>query len=98
MWVDSQTQETTWSLIRRMTGNDANQPDPLVMAAWLCPKLEEVVLLGYKYFEEDLVGVARLCDNKLRRLEVADQDLIYSHEVYRGLTDSKEVSYFFISN
>lgn len=43
MWVDSQSQETTWSIIRRMGDN---HPDPLVMAAWLCPKLEEIVLLG----------------------------------------------------
>ncbi|GLV43555.1 uncharacterized protein CBL_04097 [Carabus blaptoides fortunei] len=90
MWVDSQSQETSWSLIKIMGENDANHPDPLVMAAWLCPKLEEIVLLGYKYFEEDLVGIARLCENKLRRLEVADEEVIYSHEVYRGLTDSKE--------
>lgn len=49
MWVDSQchnSQNTTWDLVRRLGGPDANQPDPIVMAAWLCAKLEEVVLLG----------------------------------------------------
>lgn len=48
--------------------------------------------LGYKIFEEDLVGVARLCENKLKRLEVADEDLIYSKDIYRGLSDAKVVS------
>lgn len=36
-----------------------------------------------------MIGVARLCENKLKRLEVADEDVIYSHEIYRGLSDSK---------
>lgn len=93
VWVDSQcdnSQSTSWHLVRRLGDPDANQPDPLVMAAWLCPNLEEIVLLGYKYFEEDLVAIARLRNDTLRNLEVANEDVIFSNEVYRGLTDSKD--------
>lgn len=45
VWIDSQyrdSQSTTDSLIKLQE----TEPDPLVMAAWACRGLEEVVLLG----------------------------------------------------
>ncbi|XP_025831431.1 F-box only protein 33 isoform X2 [Agrilus planipennis] len=78
MWVDSRSPdlEGTWDLVNRFRDAEINEPDPLVMAAWLCTKLEEVVLLGYKYYEEDLVAIARLRGNTLKNLEVASEDII----------------------
>lgn len=35
---------------------------------------------GYKYYEEDLIAIARLRGSKLRRLDVAEQDLIEGQE------------------
>lgn len=49
VWVDSRgiDEKSTlqWSLTHQEEAVD-NEPDPLVMVAWLCPNLEEVVLLG----------------------------------------------------
>lgn len=52
--------------------------------------------IGYKYFEEDLVAIARLRNDTLRVLEVANEDVIFSNEVYRGLTDSKDVCMIYL--
>ncbi|KAF5271299.1 hypothetical protein FQR65_LT05314 [Abscondita terminalis] len=95
VWVDSRSQDSqsaSWNLIRRLGGPDANQPDPLVMAAWLCAKLEEIVLLGYKYFEEDLIAIARLRSDTLKILEVAADDVIDVNDVYCDASSIQEIS------
>ncbi|XP_071448888.1 F-box only protein 33-like [Hetaerina americana] len=52
------------------------QPDPLVMAAWRCTHLEELVLLGYRCYDADLVAIARLRGPKLKRLDVTEEDIV----------------------
>ncbi|KAB0803545.1 hypothetical protein PPYR_00515 [Photinus pyralis] len=81
VWVDSHNQDSqssSWCLVRHSDTN-GDEPNPLVMAAWRCPHLEEIVLLGYKYYVEDLVAIARLRGDKLKVLEVAAEDALYSH-------------------
>lgn len=50
--------------------------DPLVMMAWRCSKLEEIVLHGYLLDVHNLVGIARLRGENLKRFEVAKIDLL----------------------
>ncbi|XP_017844509.2 LOW QUALITY PROTEIN: F-box only protein 33 [Drosophila busckii] len=45
--------------------------DPLVMLAWCCKKLEEIVVHGYAMDPHNLVGIARLRGRHLKRLEVS---------------------------
>ncbi|KAG8225546.1 hypothetical protein J437_LFUL002062 [Ladona fulva] len=55
---------------------DEEQPDPLVMAAWRCTQLEELVLIGYACYDADLVAIARLRGPKLKRFDVTEEDII----------------------
>ncbi|XP_059615566.1 F-box only protein 33 [Phlebotomus argentipes] len=50
--------------------------DPLVMMAWRCRKLEEIVVHGYLLDVHNLVGIARLRGKDLKRFEVAKFDLL----------------------
>lgn len=85
MYVDSQSDEldgVSWHIVRppfaRTHGN--LDPDPFVMMAWLCTKLEEIVLLGYKYMEEELVAIARLRSHTLKVLDVGHVDIQYESD------------------
>lgn len=98
IWVDSQClleNSNAWAIIRQddiLVAQNEHQPDPIVMMAWLCTKLEEVVLFGYKYHEEDLVAIARLRSDTLKVLEVSNEDVLYSDGDYFSGVDCLEVS------
>ncbi|XP_046744823.1 F-box only protein 33 [Diprion similis] len=55
---------------------ESNSPDPLVLIAWTCTKLMELVFLGYKYFQDDLLAITRLRGSTLKRLEFAERDIL----------------------
>ncbi|XP_063221046.1 F-box only protein 33 [Bacillus rossius redtenbacheri] len=89
-WVDSIDSATNGSLLVVMEPVDP--PEPIVMIAWRCIKLEELVFLGYDYWDTNLVAVSRLCSARLRRLEVAaccilaqDEGVPYEAEVRKVL-------------
>lgn len=48
------------------------EQDPLVMLAWRCKELKELVLNGYAVEPFNVVGIARLRGTDLQRLEVSD--------------------------
>ena len=52
--------------------------DPLVMMAWRCKKLEEIVVHGYVLDPHNLVGISRLRGKDLKILEVSRIDLSIS--------------------
>ena len=52
--------------------------DPLVMMAWRCKKLEEIVVHGYVLDPHNLVGISRLRGKDLKVLEVSRIDLSIS--------------------
>lgn len=99
VWVDSLCRNdnpNAWAIIREdeiPIAQNGHQPDPIVMIAWLCSKLEEIVLLGYKYHEEDLVAIARLRSDTLKVLEVGHKDVLYSCPGYISYLNSREVSF-----
>lgn len=85
MYVDSQSNEldgTSWYIVRPPFEMHAGNldPDPFVMMAWLCTKLEEIVLLGYKYMEEELVAIARLRAHTLKVLDVGHIDIQFGSD------------------
>lgn len=51
------------------------EQDPLVMMAWRCKKLEEIVIHGYVLDPHNLVGISRLRGKDLKVLEVSRIDL-----------------------
>ncbi|KAK9729169.1 hypothetical protein QE152_g16074 [Popillia japonica] len=63
------------------------------MLAWLCKKLEEITFIGYKYPEENLVAIARLRKNTLKKLEFAHDDVMYSD--FFNINAKKEISEIF---
>lgn len=54
MWVDSLSNDNhyTWNLINPDRTNDHTEtvPNPLIMLAWLCKKLEEITFIGMFFF------------------------------------------------
>lgn len=105
MYVDSQSVEedgASWRIVRppfEMHGN--LDPDPFVMIAWLCTKLEEIVLLGYKYTEEELVAIARLRADTLKVLDVGHSDIQYEcedvpHMDSRKVRDGFRIKLYFL--
>ncbi|XP_015592478.1 F-box only protein 33 [Cephus cinctus] len=62
--------------------NDIDSPDPLVLLAWKCTKLVEIVFLGYKYYQENLLAIARLREGTLERLEFAENDISSENETF----------------
>jgi F-box protein 33 len=77
MWVDSLSHsKESWSFL---TSHYDSTPDPLIMISWLCKKLEELVFYGYKYCEENLIAIARLRGDKLKKFEIAEDDILLSN-------------------
>ncbi|XP_018567418.1 F-box only protein 33 isoform X2 [Anoplophora glabripennis] len=75
MWVDSISHnDNSWIFVKPLFDES---PDPFVLAAWLCKNLEEFVLYGYKYWEENLVAIGRLRGEHLKNLEIAEHDIIF---------------------
>lgn len=53
-----------------------NSPDALVLIAWKCSRFRELIYIGHKYYQENMLAIARLRGKALRRFEFADSDLI----------------------
>ncbi|XP_041373352.1 F-box only protein 33-like [Gigantopelta aegis] len=48
----------------------SQDPDPFVMMAWRCPKLEHLTVIGYEVAEENIVAIARLRGDTLKTLDI----------------------------
>lgn len=75
MWIDSLSSNENSRIF--IKDNFYESPDPFVLIAWLCKRLEEFVLYGYKYLNDNLIAISRLRCDTLKRLEVVDSDIIY---------------------
>lgn len=95
IYVDSQSDDpdgNSWNIVRApVDPRQEVEPDPFVMMAWLCTRLEEIVLLGYKYMEDELVAIARLRGSSLKVLDVGHNDVQYEPSGL-GHLDLKRVS------
>ncbi|XP_065082101.1 F-box only protein 33 [Ochlerotatus camptorhynchus] len=72
IWVDSMRIEEYRNIMEMVVRT--NQ-DPLVMMAWRCKKLEEIVIHGYVLDPHNLVGISRLRGKDLKVLEVSRLDI-----------------------
>ncbi|XP_011165791.1 F-box only protein 33 [Solenopsis invicta] len=83
MWYSQTLKSLTWidSIDRKQyipstyDRNDPNSPDSLVLVAWKCTKLMKMVFLGHKYYQENLLAIARLRGNTLKLLVFAECDI-----------------------
>ncbi|KAK6624779.1 hypothetical protein RUM44_011639 [Polyplax serrata] len=57
------------------------EQNPLVMCAWTCHKLEELVIIGIKFDFEDLIGIARLRGSGMKRLEISSSNIVKLFDV-----------------
>ncbi|XP_017776891.1 PREDICTED: uncharacterized protein LOC108562901 [Nicrophorus vespilloides] len=71
-WVDCVDMDSRYNLIQSDT------PPNIIMLAWLCNKLEEMRIIGYKFFDQDWIGVAKLRSNTLKKLEISSTDILDS--------------------
>ncbi|KAL1493896.1 hypothetical protein ABEB36_009578 [Hypothenemus hampei] len=72
MWIDSLSDmPNSWKL----TESDES-PDPFVLMSWLCGQFEELILYGYKYFEENLVAIGRLKGTKMKKVQIPSNDIM----------------------
>ncbi|XP_052122151.1 F-box only protein 33 [Frankliniella occidentalis] len=78
-WVDSLQSAGTNTLLDLEEGPFTNPdqiiPNPLIMCAWRCIKLEEIVLLGYKLWETEVLAIFRLRPS-LHHFDVWDGDIL----------------------
>ncbi|XP_017885879.1 F-box only protein 33 [Ceratina calcarata] len=76
IWIDSMDPLT------RIIPDEPNHhsPDPLILIAWKCTKLVEIVYLGHKYQEENLLAIARLRGNSLKSLVFAQRFIVSDSE------------------
>lgn len=72
VWVDSMRIEEYRNIMELVL---RTEQDPLVMMAWRCKKLEEIIIHGYVLDPHNLVGVSRLRGRGLKCLEVSRIDL-----------------------
>ncbi|KAH0551261.1 F-box only protein 33 [Cotesia glomerata] len=83
MWIDSADNNES---IPPTDGNP--DPDGLVMLAWRCINLKELVFIGHKYYHTNLLAIARLRGHNLQRFEFAEHDI---QEDYMSNYKYKEV-------
>lgn len=76
-WVDSLQSGATNTLLdlEEQINPDHFVPNPLIMCAWRCVKLEEIILLGYKLWENELFALFRL-GQSLRNLDIWEGDIL----------------------
>uniref|UniRef100_A0A1L8DCK6 F-box domain-containing protein n=1 Tax=Nyssomyia neivai TaxID=330878 RepID=A0A1L8DCK6_9DIPT len=86
MWVD-----TSFNIEEAEFFYLTSDQDPLVMMAWRCTKLEEIVLHGYLLDVHNLVGIARLRGKNLKRFEVAKFDLLPNPLIVSFLSEIKRL-------
>ncbi|XP_011057551.1 PREDICTED: F-box only protein 33-like [Acromyrmex echinatior] len=90
MWYSHTLQSLTWvdsidykqSIPSTFDPNDPHGPDPLVLVAWKCNKLMKMMFLGHKYYQENLLAIARLRGNTLKSLVFAKSDIISEVELW----------------
>lgn len=91
LWlVDSVQSPSCHCLV--MSHDEQVPPDPLVMIAWRCTNLQELVLIGYKYFDQCLIAIARLRGETLQRLDIAAQDIVDETNLLHSGSLQMEVS------
>lgn len=69
-------------------------PDPLVLVAWKCTKLVEIVLLGHKYHQENLLAIARLRGHSLKSLVFAQRFITSGIESWYKAETITHVSFY----
>lgn len=83
MWYSQTLKSLTWidsidhkqHIPSTFDPNDPNGPDSLVLVAWKCTKLTKMVFLGHKYYQENLLAIARLRGSTLKLLVFAKSDI-----------------------
>ncbi|CAL7944208.1 unnamed protein product [Xylocopa violacea] len=72
IWIDSM-EPSARNIPATYDPSDPDSPDPLVLVAWKCTKLVEIVFIGHKYHQENLLAIARLRGCSLKSLVFAQR-------------------------
>lgn len=70
------------------------RPDPLVLIAWKCTKLVEIVFIGHIYHQENLLAIARLRGNSLKSLVFAQRFIASDTESWHETETITHVSFY----
>ncbi|XP_029055392.1 F-box only protein 33 [Osmia lignaria lignaria] len=79
IWIDSMEPRITFEPATH-DPDDPDSPDPLVLVAWKCTKLVEIVFIGHKYYQENLLAIARLRGCSLKSLVFAQRYIASDNE------------------
>ncbi|XP_058810849.1 F-box only protein 33 [Phymastichus coffea] len=86
LWYPDSLQSIIWINSFNSTKNlsppsfdfyDEDNPDPLVLAAWRCKNLNEIVFIGQKYLLDCVIAIVRLRHDALKRLEFGESNIVY---------------------
>lgn len=72
-----------------------DSPDVLVLLAWKCHHLEELIYIGHKYYQENMLAIARLRGSTLQTFEFAESNIISEDETAYKFNDINQVSFLF---
>lgn len=89
VWIDSI--DHTKDLPATFDPHEPNSPDPLVFVAWKCTKLVEMVFIGHKYAQENLLAIARLRESTLHRLVFSESDIASEESTYEAENIMEEI-------
>ncbi|XP_065334207.1 F-box only protein 33 [Cloeon dipterum] len=53
------------------------QPHPLVMVAWRCVNLRELVVIGYDLLDDNIIAISRLRGALLKRLDIPESNIFF---------------------
>ena len=63
-----------------------------MLVAWKCNKLMKMMFLGHKYYQENLLAIARLRGNTLKSLVFAKSDITSEVELWLEAENIRRVS------
>ncbi|XP_078043910.1 F-box only protein 33 [Augochlora pura] len=90
IWIDSMDPRRIIPATCDPTEPDS--PDSLVFIAWKCTKLVEIVFIGHKYYQENLLAIARLRGCSLKSLVFAQRDIAtYSDTWHKAESITDEI-------
>ncbi|KAK0097154.1 hypothetical protein PV326_003091 [Microctonus aethiopoides] len=85
MWIDSKDENELLPPTDDLSA--PGSPDALVLIAWRCNNLIEMVYIGHKYYQENMLAIARLRGPFLQRFEFAESNIISEDETPHKFKD-----------
>ncbi|XP_059474336.1 F-box only protein 33 [Neocloeon triangulifer] len=84
-WVDIADENSSLDALDLSLG----QPHPLVMVAWRCLHLRELVVIGYDQLDDNIIAISRLRGPLLKRLDIPESNIFFEEIPVDSAKDAK---------